>query len=93
MKTPAPCCATPSRAGTIRSLDDFDRPLNERGLEGGAARSARELQRARSSRSTCVLASPAARVRETLDGVAEGYGAPLDVRFERAHLSGAERTT
>ena len=70
MKTPDASCGTPSRAGTSRGLDDFDRPLNERGRK--AAR--RDGARARASASVrfdLVLASPAARVRETLDGLAQ----------------------
>jgi phosphohistidine phosphatase len=57
--------------------DDFDRPLNERGRKA-ARRIGRELKQRKIGFDLC-LASPAARVRETLDGVAQGYG---DFRFE-----------
>ena len=63
------------------NLDDFDRPLNERGWKA-ARRMGRELKNRR-MRFDFGLASPAARVRETLDGVADGYGEfPFAVRFE-----------
>jgi phosphohistidine phosphatase len=62
--------------------DDFDRPLNERGWKA-ARRIGRELKR-RGMRFDCALASTAARVRETLDGLAQGYGdLPFPVRFEQ----------
>jgi len=62
-------------------LDDFDRPLNERGWKA-ARRLGRELKR-RKMRFDIALASPAARVRETLDGLSETYGEfPFPVRFE-----------
>lgn len=61
-------------------LDDFDRPLNERGRK--AAQSlGRELKRRR-IRFDQVIASPAVRVRETIDGLIEGYGKLADVRFD-----------
>jgi phosphohistidine phosphatase len=63
-------------------LADFDRPLNERGRKA-ARRIGRELRR-RKIRFDQVLASPALRVRETLDGLVEGYGKALDVRFEES---------
>ena len=62
-------------------LDDFDRPLNKRGREA-ARLVGRELGR-RKMRFDLVLASPAVRVRETLDEMADGYGAPLAISFER----------
>jgi phosphohistidine phosphatase len=61
-------------------LADFDRPLNERGRKA-ARRVGRELQR-RKVRFDRVIASPALRVRETLDGLFEGHGEALDVRFD-----------
>lgn len=64
------------------ALDDFDRPLNDRGRKA-ARRVGREMK-ARGMRFDQVLASPAARVRETLDEVARGYGGELDVRFDDA---------
>ena len=54
------------------NIDDFDRPLNERGWKA-ARRMGKELKR-RGMQFDFALASPAARVRETLDGLAEGYG-------------------
>ena len=63
------------------SRDDFDRPLNERGWKA-ARRIGREIKNRRIGFDLC-LASPAARVRETLDGLAEGFGdLPFPVRFE-----------
>jgi len=63
-----------------RSLDDFDRPLNNRG-ERAARRMGREL-RERGMRFDFVLASPAARVRGTLDGVQEEYPLKAPMLFE-----------
>ncbi len=62
-------------------LADFDRPLNERGRKA-AKRVGRELKR-RKVRFDRVIASPAARVRETLAELAKGYGEPLDPEFEQ----------
>ena len=63
------------------SVVDFDRPLNERGWKA-ARRIGREL-RQRHMRFDLAVASPAARVRETLDGLAEGYGEfTFPLRFE-----------
>lgn len=62
-------------------LDDFDRPLNDRGWKA-AQRMGRELNR-RSARFDQVIASPAVRVRETLDGLTDGYGEAFDVHFDR----------
>jgi phosphohistidine phosphatase len=61
-------------------LPDFDRPLNERGKKA-AKRVGRELRRRR-IRFDCVLASPAKRVRETLDFLAEGYGELPPAQFD-----------
>ena len=61
--------------------DDFDRPLNERGWKA-ARRIGKELKH-RKAHFDLGLASPAARVRETLDGVSETYGEfEFPVRFE-----------
>jgi phosphohistidine phosphatase len=67
--------------------DDFDRPLNERGWKA-ARRMGRELKHRKMRFDLCV-ASPAARARETLDGLAEGYGEfPFAVRFdERIYMA------
>lgn len=62
-------------------LDDFDRPLNRRGE--AAARRVGEEFRARKLKFDVVLASPARRVRETLDRAGEAYG-PLRARFDEA---------
>src|SRR5437868_11057004 len=61
------------------SLDDFDRPLNERGWKA-ARRMGRELED-RGMRFDLVLASMAARVRETIDGV-QKYDFAAPIRFE-----------
>lgn len=64
------------------NTDDFDRPLNERGWKA-ARRIGKELKR-RKLRFDLCLASPAARVRETLGGLSETYGEfPFEVRFEQ----------
>lgn len=63
------------------SRGDFDRPLNPRGWKD-ARRVGRELKH-RKMHFDFGLASPAARVRETLDGLAEGFGEfTFEVRFE-----------
>jgi phosphohistidine phosphatase len=70
------------------SLTDFQRPLNARGRENARAMG-REM-RALGLAYDCVLASPAARVTETLDAIEESFGA-LDVRFdERIYLASTE---
>ena len=62
------------------SLDDFSRPLNERGIKA-ARRMGREMKK-RKLRFDDVIASPAVRVRETLEHVAEGYGKSFSITFE-----------
>ena len=71
-------------------LDDFDRPLNERGWKA-ARRMGRELKH-RKMTFDVAIASPAARVRETLDGVSEAYGDfPFPVRFdERIYMASSD---
>lgn len=65
---------------------DFDRPLNPRGRRA-AQTIGREL-RVLGLGFDSVLASPAARVVETLAGVGEGYGAPLrPVYDDRIYLA------
>jgi phosphohistidine phosphatase len=71
-------------------LDDFDRPLNDRGRKA-AKTVGRELKRRR-VRFDLVFASPALRVRETLDGVEQGYGESFPVRFEQQLYGATERT-
>ena len=62
------------------SLDDFNRPLNERGWDA-ARRMGRELAR-RDMRFDLLIASMAARVRETIDGVQEHFDFDAPVRFD-----------
>ena len=62
-------------------IDDFNRPLNERGWK--AARRIGKEMKHRKMNFDLGLASPAARVRETIDGVTETYGEPkFPIRFE-----------
>jgi phosphohistidine phosphatase len=63
-------------------LDDFDRPLNERGRVAAEA-IGRELKR-RGVRFDRVAASPALRVRQTLEHLWQGYGEELDAAFDEA---------
>ena len=67
------------------SLTDFERPLNARGRE--AARAMGEEMRALGLAFDCVLASPAARVTETIDGLAETCAALAPVYDERVYLA------
>ena len=70
------------------AASDFERPLNARGQKG--ARLVGRALRAEELRFDAVIASPAARVVETLDAVAEAYGQPLRPRFdERIYLASA----
>jgi phosphohistidine phosphatase len=70
-------------------VDDFDRPLNERGRKA-AKLVGLELKR-RHIRFDQVIASPAVRVRQTLDELAKGYDEHLNVRFdERMYGASAE---
>ena len=71
------------------SLDDFNRPLNARGWKA-ARRMGRELKH-RGMRFDLVLASTAARVRETIDGLEEKFKFDAPVRFEpRIYGAGAD---
>lgn len=65
----------------VSGKPDFDRPLNERGHKA-AIRMGRWMAE-EGIRFDRILASPAVRIRETLAGVAKGYGAPLDAEFDR----------
>ena len=68
---------------------DFDRPLNRRGRK--AARRVGEEMRRLGLEFDLALASPAVRVRETLDEVEAGYGRPLSPAFdERVYLATPE---
>ena len=61
-------------------LRDFDRPLNKRGRR--AARTIGREMRTRGLAFDAVIASPAARVVETIADVAAGYGEPIVPEFE-----------
>ena len=64
-------------------LDDFQRPLNWRGQKA-ARRMGREMKQ-RGIAFDLMLASPATRVRETIEGVAEKCpGLDRNVRFEQS---------
>jgi phosphohistidine phosphatase len=67
------------------SLSDFARPLNARGRDAARAMG-REL-RALGLAWDRVLASPAARVTETIDGLRESYGAIAPVYDEGIYLA------
>lgn len=71
-------------------LDDFNRPLNERGWKA-ARRLGRELKHRR-MRFDLVLASPAARVRETIDGLQEKFDFDAPIRFEQQVYAATEGT-
>ena len=60
-------------------VTDFDRPLNHRGRK--AAKAVGEELRRRHVRFDHVFASPALRVRQTIDLLAKGLGTDLDVTF------------
>ena len=61
-------------------LRDFDRPLNKRGRR--AARTIGREMRTRGLAFEAVIASPPARVVETISDVAAGYGEPITPEFE-----------
>ena len=63
-----------------RDLDDFERPLNGRG-QRACRRMGREM-RDRGMKIDFVLASPAVRIRQTIDGVKEHYELAAPMRFE-----------
>ena len=63
-----------------RELDDFERPLNGRG-QRAARRMGREMSE-RAMHFDFVLASPAVRVRETIDGVSQEHELGALIRFE-----------
>lgn len=60
---------------------DFDRPLNSKGWR--ASKVMGEYMLAEKLTFDLLLASPAQRVIETLDGVSEGYGDLPSTRYER----------
>ena len=63
-------------------LDDFNRPLNDRGWK--AARRMGRVLRKRGVKFDLVLSSTAARTRETIDGIQEhfDFDAPIEFRPE-----------
>jgi phosphohistidine phosphatase len=68
---------------------DFDRPLNRRGRK--AARRVGQEMRQLGLAFDAVIASPAARVKETLEEVEQGYGGSLGAAFdERVYLASVE---
>ena len=70
------------------SLEDFNRPLNDSGWK--AARSmGRELKR-RDVKFDLVIASPAARVRETIDGLTQKLRLNVEIRFEPEMYAASE---
>lgn len=71
-------------------LEDLNRPLNAIGWKA-ARRMGRELK-LRNLRFDLVLASTAARVRETIDGVEEKYDFRAEVRFEPSIYLASEKT-
>jgi phosphohistidine phosphatase len=62
------------------ALEDFNRPLNDRGWKA-ARRIGKELKH-RGMHFDLVIASPAARVRETIDGLREKFEMNVEMRFE-----------
>jgi len=62
-------------------LDDFNRPLNERGWKA-ARRLGRELEK-RKTKFDLVLSSTSARTRETIDGVKRHYDFNAPIKFEQ----------
>jgi phosphohistidine phosphatase len=60
---------------------DFDRPLNKRGRR--AALTIGRAMRAEGMEFDAIIASPAARVVETLRDIAEGYGRALEPRHDQ----------
>jgi len=71
-------------------LGDHDRPLNE-----GGWKAARRIGRGMKHRGLCfdyVLASTAARVRETIDGVREKLPIEVEIRFEPRMYLATEAT-
>ncbi len=67
---------------------DFDRPLNDRGRQA-AERMGQEFKQ-RGVHFDHILASPAVRVRETLDCLARGFGALPVVIFEESLYAASE---
>lgn len=72
------------------TLEDFERPLNDRG-RAAAEKVGRELKR-RGLRFDHVLASPALRVRQTLERLSAGFGGRVEPRFD-PDLYGADQSS
>src|SRR5436853_5481693 len=70
------------------SLSDFARPLNARGR--GAARAMGRELRGLGLAWDRILASPAARVTETIDGLVESYGPLAPIYDARIYLASLE---
>jgi phosphohistidine phosphatase len=71
------------------SLRDFDRPLNDRGFRAAALMG--QWAKREDLRFDCVIASPAARVKDTLGRFAQSFGAcPEPVWDRRVYLASAE---
>ena len=60
---------------------DFDRPLNDKGKR--AAETMGQHMRENAISADTIIASPAARVKETLDSVATGYGSYMEPQWDR----------
>jgi len=71
-------------------LDDFNRPLNERGWKA-ARRLGRELEKRR-IKFDLVLSSSSARTRETIDGVKRHYDFSAPIKFEQDIYLASEST-
>lgn len=71
------------------ALGDFNRPLNDRGWKA-ARRIGRELKH-RGMHFDFVIASTAARVRETIDGVQGHYDFDAPIQFEPQMYGASER--
>jgi phosphohistidine phosphatase len=70
-------------------VEDFNRPLNDRGWKA-ARRMGRELE-SRGIDFDLVIASPAARVRETIDGLKEKMKLNVEIRFEQRMYLASEK--
>jgi len=72
-------------------IDDFDRPLNERGVK--AAPKMGEALRDRGVRPDLILSSPSVRTRQTLTlAAASAWDTPPEIRFEPKMYEANERT-
>ncbi len=73
--------------------DDFDRPLNKRGRKDVPHMA--DLLRSFGPTPECILSSPAARARETAEGMVSGLGAAAETLLfdERLYLADPETLT